>query len=117
MLEPPGTIRTPCAGVSLFTGNVDLSKKGWRTVSIDISMTVPIRNPSRMPFFTHGFTRQPNFDAGSGSAARTEPEFRASRNAWKIWKCSLEYGADEVSKSSSTCSGSMDLLNEPERCE
>ena len=28
ILDPPGTMRTPLAGVNWRTGNVDLSKKG-----------------------------------------------------------------------------------------
>ena len=36
----------------------------------------PIRNPSRMPFFTQAFTRQPVGEPASGSAARTALEER-----------------------------------------
>src|ERR1017187_7104702 len=57
MLDPPGTMRTPLWGVNCFTGKVELSKKGWRVASIDISTTPPMRKPSRMPFLTQPFTR------------------------------------------------------------
>ena len=59
MLDPPGTMRTAVCGVNRFTGKVDLSKKGWRAASTDISTTPPMRKPSRMPFLTQAFTRQP----------------------------------------------------------
>src|ERR1700733_12423361 len=78
MLDPPGTMRTPLAALTLRTGYVDLSKNGCRVASTDISTTAPMRNPSRIPFFTQPFTRQPTGDAPSGSAARTEPSFSAS---------------------------------------
>src|ERR1035437_7642657 len=45
-----------------------------------MSILTPMRNRSRMPFFTHGLTRQPVAAAGSGSAARMLPAVRAARN-------------------------------------
>ena len=81
MLEPPGTMRTPLSTVKRFTGYVDLSKKGCRVGSIDISTTAPMRNPSRMPFLTQPFTRQPLLARASGSAARTEPLLSAALNS------------------------------------
>src|ERR1039458_3169456 len=53
MPDPPGTMRTPLWGVNCFTGKVDLSKKGWRVASIDISTTPPMRKPTdRAAIFT-----------------------------------------------------------------
>src|SRR5712692_1159578 len=75
MLDPPGTIRTPLAAVKDLTGKVALSKKGCRTGSTDMSTTAPIRNPSRIPFLTQPFTRQPLLADVSGSAARARPAF------------------------------------------
>ena len=43
---------------------------GWRARSMDMSMTAPMRKPSRIPFFTQALTRQPVGEAASGSAAR-----------------------------------------------
>src|ERR1700733_3401795 len=80
MLEPPGTIRTPEVALIFFTGYVDLSKNGWRDASTHISTIAPIRNPRRMPFFTQGFTRQPDGEDASGCAARSSPSFSASLN-------------------------------------
>ena len=70
-------MRTPLSAVSCFTGQVDLSKNGWRAGSMDMSTTAPMRNPSRMPFFTQAFTRQPLCADASGSAARIAPAFSA----------------------------------------
>src|SRR3982074_1439327 len=82
IIEPPGTIRTLEAASNLFTGNVDLSKKGWRDTSIDISTIVPIRNPTRIPFFTQVLTRHPERADRSGSAARASPEFKEFLKSW-----------------------------------
>src|SRR5215813_1688203 len=62
---------------------------------------VPMRNPSRMPFFTQGFTRQPVRERSSGSAARTVPLFRASLNCSKTMRCSSEYPSGGWSNSPS----------------
>ncbi len=75
MLDPPGTMRTPSSTVNWRTGYVALSKYGCRERSIDISTIVPMRSPSRIPFLTHGVTRQPFLADASGCAARTSPRF------------------------------------------
>src|SRR5208282_228022 len=87
MLDPPGTIRTPDSAVNFFTGYVALSKKGCRDASIDISTITPIRKPIKIPFFTQELTRHPVADDGSGSAARTTPEFKPSLNSWNRRRC------------------------------
>ena len=50
--------------------------------------TAPMRKPSRIPFFTQAFTRQPVCAEASGSAARICPAFRACLNRAKSSKCS-----------------------------
>ena len=52
-------------------------RNGCRSGSIDISTIEPIRKPTRMPFLTQPFTRQPLGSAASGSAARIAPAFSA----------------------------------------
>src|SRR6185503_12305235 len=99
ILEPPGTMRTPDCAVNCFTGYVDLSKNGWRVESIDISTTAPMRNPSRMPFLTQPFTRQPLLAAVSASAARMAPAFSASLKRLNNRKCSSVYFSGFSSKS------------------
>src|ERR1041385_7005851 len=74
-----------------------------------MSTFVPMRKPSRMPFFTHKFTRQPVGLAASGSAARTRPSLSAVWNVAKISKCAGVYSAGLVSKSSSM---SVCMMNE-----
>ena len=64
--EPPGTMRTPSARSSRLSGSVSLSKNGQRPWSTDASDSAPCRKPSRMPCFTHTFTRQPVGAAGVG---------------------------------------------------
>ena len=81
-------MRTPLSGVSRFTGHVALSNIGCRTGSIDMSTIAPMRNPSRMPFFTQVFTRQPLRADASGSAERIAPSFSACLNRSKSAKCS-----------------------------
>ena len=88
MEEPPGTIRTPSPGKSCFTGQVALSKNGWRDRSSERSTIAPMRKPSRTPFFTQALTRQPEGCAESGSAARIAPAFSASLKRWNSEKCS-----------------------------
>src|SRR5579871_840874 len=88
MLEPPGTMRMPLSGPKRFTGNVALSNMGRRTGSGDISTTVPILKPSRMPFLTQMFTRQPAAALASGSAERMAPSFRACLKRANNAKCS-----------------------------
>ena len=83
MLDPPGTMRTPLASVkSLHRIGGLVEKRLPRRRRTDMSTMAPMRNPSRMPFFTQPFTRQPPGDAASGSAARTVPAFSASLNSW-----------------------------------
>src|SRR5580704_11790108 len=101
MLDPPGTIRTPSFESSCFTGYVDLSNQGCRTVLMDMSTVTPMRKPIKIPFFTQVFTRQPILTDGSGSAARTSPAFNACLNFWKRWKCSLLYISGRWSNSCS----------------
>ena len=62
---------------------------GWRARSTDMSTTAPMRNPSRIPFFTHALTRQPVGEAASGSAARTSPRLTAALNSRKSRKMLL----------------------------
>src|SRR5215471_3330005 len=101
MLEPPGTMRTPLSVVKRFTGIVCLSKKGWRSTSIDMSTIAPMRKPRRMPFFTHSFTRQPVRAEAQGSAARTVPAFNLALKAVNNWKCSSVYVDGRLSKTRS----------------
>src|SRR5579885_943679 len=69
MLDPPGTMRTPESMEKFFSGYVDLSKKSCCAPSEHISTMYPMRKPSRIPFLTHAFTRQPVLEDASGSAA------------------------------------------------
>src|SRR5579883_1494507 len=80
MLEPPGTMRTPSAEEKVWTGYVDLSKKGSFAASRDISTMEPMRKPRRIPFLTQALTRQTVGEEGSGSAARMVPSFKP---CWK----------------------------------
>src|SRR5579872_6688604 len=113
MLEPPGTMRTPEFAVKCFGGNVFLSKKGScrapAAAPRDISTVAPIRNPSRMPFFTQALTRQPFGALASGSAARTSPALSASLNCRNNATCFSEYepGFSSKSRSISACSISL----------
>src|SRR5689334_19714686 len=116
-LDPPGTMRTWLATLIAFTGYVSLSKNGCRTRSTDMSTSLPMRNPSRIPFFTHAFVRQPVFDAASGSAARTSPRFSAALNASNRRRCSSVYCAGGESNSCSISDGSIGFLDQPERLE
>jgi len=54
----------------------------------DISTVAPMRNPSKIPFFTQAFALHPLFVDASGSAARTSPQFSAALNASNSRKCS-----------------------------
>src|SRR5579859_6464299 len=81
-LEPPGTMRTPDWTCTCFNGSVSLSRNGqrsWLAVRYD-STVVPYLKPRRMPRLTQAFTRQPDGDAGLGSAARTSPRDSAWRS-------------------------------------
>ena len=90
MLDPPGTMRTPSPRVRRAApGKSTCRTSGWRTGSIDISTIEPMRKPSRMPFLTQAFTRQPVFEEASGSAERIAPAFRASLNRSKRPKVSF----------------------------
>src|SRR5271154_3898336 len=88
---------------------------------MDMSVTAPMRNPSRMPFFTQALTRQPDGDFSSGSAARTSPAFRASLNDWNSARCRGRYLAGGWSKicsmSCSICCCSMHLPHESDGFE
>src|SRR5580692_4900795 len=117
MLDPPGTIRTPEVAVKLFTGYVALSKNGCLAASMDISTVAPIRKPSKMPFLTQAFTRQPVFADESGSAARISPEFKASLKHWKRSRCCCVYSAGFFSNSCSISAFSINLLHQAERFE
>src|ERR1039458_4749768 len=66
-----------------------------------MSTLMPIRKPTRMPFFTHALTRQPVADAGSGSAARILPSVSEMRKAAKMALSSGVYCAGLSSKSRS----------------
>src|SRR5262249_10689692 len=98
-LDPPGTMRMFFSGPNCCTGYVLLSRK--LSVATDISTFAPMRNPSRMPFFTHALTFQPVELAGSGSAARISPRLRASRNLPKVARLPALYSAGLLSKSCS----------------
>src|SRR3954454_1490178 len=50
ILEPPGTIRDPDSGPIFRTGQVALSNNGSLVGSGDMFTTVPIRNPTSIPF-------------------------------------------------------------------
>ena len=52
-------MRTPSAVVTRRTGQVDLSRNGWRIGSTDMSTMPPMRKPIRMPFLTQPLTRHP----------------------------------------------------------
>src|SRR6266576_1255789 len=81
--DPPGTTRTRSATENLRAGKVSLSTND--SAASPISVNSPMRNPNKMPCFTHAFTTQwlPCF-----SAARTLPCVRASRNSRKISRTS-----------------------------
>ena len=82
--EPPGTMRMPDGVPSRNPriGSVSLSKNGQRrsTWPSDMSTMSPNLKPRRIPCFTQAFTRQPPGLAGSGWAARTDPDDKASRS-------------------------------------
>src|SRR3954471_23902464 len=78
--DPPGTMRTFAPAGYFFIGSVSLSKNGHLPWSIDTSLLSPNLKPSRIPCFTHVFTRQPTGDEASGSAARTSPADSAARS-------------------------------------
>src|SRR5260370_41332897 len=77
----------------------------------------PIRKPSRMPFLTQPFTRQPLGEAVSGSAARMLPSFSPSLNCWNSRRCLSLYRSGGLSKSDSICSGNMPLSHEAKTLE
>src|SRR5690349_1773899 len=77
-----------------------------------MATTAPMRKPSRMPFLTQLFTRQPVGELASGSAARILPSFNPSLNFWKRRECSWVYRSGGLSKSDSICSGNMPLSDE-----
>src|SRR5262245_51667886 len=66
-----------------------------------MSVLTPMRKPSRMPFLTHAFTRQPVGLAGSGSAARMRPSLSEMMKAAKTPLSSGVYAAGLLSKSRS----------------
>src|SRR5580765_8566217 len=66
-----------------------------------MSMLTPMRNPSRMPFFTQALTRQPVGLAASGSAARNSPRSIAARKLSKSARWAAVYAAGLLSKSCS----------------
>src|ERR1700683_3095492 len=84
-----------------------------------MSTTAPMRNPSRMPFLTQPFTRQPLFAPVSGSAARTVPAFSAALNSWNRRKWSSVYVSGFSSKSLSISSRNAHspVRNEAKRLE
>src|SRR5262245_49569047 len=63
-----------------------------------MSTIPPKRKPSRMPFFTQAFRRQPVGKAGSASAARIWPAFSAALNRAKSSKCCSVYFSGLLSK-------------------
>src|SRR5689334_539244 len=78
MLDPPGTMRISSASVVGLTGYVSLSKNR-RLGCADMSARAPMRNPRRIPRFTHALTHQA--PSGVRSAARMSPRARAVRNS------------------------------------
>ena len=67
MLEPPGTMRTPCSAVEAASpGRWPCRSRAAAWRSIDMSTIAPKRKPSRMPFFTQALTRQPVWRRGIG---------------------------------------------------
>src|ERR1700741_4755496 len=121
MLEPPGTMRTPSSGDIGRTGYVDLSKKGSRfwfaTLYKEKSTGRPMRKPSRMPFFTQGLARQPDFALGSGSAARISPRFNPCLNSSKSLESASVYSDGGSSNSRSIGERSMRLLDQTQGFE
>ena len=81
-LDPPGTTRTPSSGINLRGRKVALSTKDNPSAD-PMDCVLPNRNPSKIPLFTHPFTRQPRGREASGSAARNVPASSASRNSKK----------------------------------
>src|SRR4051812_31253229 len=70
----------------------------------------PMREPTRIPFFTQVLTRQPlACTEASGSAARIVPAFKPSLNLPNSEKCSGVYCAGGLSNSgANACSRSID---------
>ena len=66
-------MRTPLARVELLHRVGGFIEERLARRSTDMSTMPPMRKPSRMPFFTQAFTRQPVAMAASGSAARMRP--------------------------------------------
>src|SRR5450432_358962 len=112
MLDPPGTMRTPSCSENACIGYAALSKNGCLPAPPDISTTSLIRKPSRIPFFTQAFTRQPVGEDASGSAARCSPRLSAPLNAANNAKCSVVYAVGGVSNSASIRDGSMSTLDQ-----
>src|ERR1039457_2642722 len=98
-LLPPGTMRMPFSGPMRCMGWVFLSRK--LSAPTDMSILMPMRKPTRMPFLTQALTRQPVAAAGSGSAARMRPAVSAMRKAAKTPLSSGVYSAGLLSKSRS----------------
>src|SRR5262245_34939959 len=63
----------------------------------------PNRNPSRMPCFTHVFTRQPLGLERSDSAARTVPAESASRSDAKMARAASRSAEAPAATSASIC--------------
>jgi len=81
---PPGTIRTPSSVVKLRAGYVALSMND--SVPPFVMLTsAPMRKPSRIPRFTHAFTRHPVGESASGSAARRMPSSIPLRSSTKAY--------------------------------
>ena len=110
MLEPPGTMRIPSAGVIARTGYVDLSMNGWRARRWTCRRPRPCETRA-------GFLFSPKHSRASPSAKRHPAPPRALRrdsaaslNSRKSSKCSSVYCAGGASNSFSICSGSMNCF-------
>src|ERR1700752_5090475 len=68
-----------------------------------MSTMAPMRKPTRMPFFTHAFVRQPGECDASGSAERMRPELSSPLNERKSARSSSEYRVGFASNRASIC--------------
>ena len=91
--------------------------------STDISTMPPMRKPSRMPFFTQAFTRQPVGAERSGSAARMRPSvqrvFEIGRRGGSALRCKRRaFGrrAASISACNAHCSPAGRRIPAPFRC-
>ena len=79
IVEPPGTILTPCSRPKRCGGMVSLSTNENASPPGDKSASLPKRNATRIPRFTHGTARQ--VPSSPRTAERTAPDSSAS-SSW-----------------------------------